>query len=194
MKLALATNNSHKVTEMKAILGSFFDEMLTLKELGIDTDIEETGTTLEENSLIKAKTICEMTGLPALGDDTGLMVDALDGAPGIYSARYAGEAHNDADNRKLLLKNLEGKTDRKAHFCTVITLYYPDGHYITATGRVDGEIATEERGSFGFGYDPLFFSHELNKVFAEGNAEEKNSVSHRGRALRNLMNLLENNK
>lgn len=194
MKLALATNNKHKVTEIKSILGDFFDEMLTLKELDIDVDIEETGSTLEENSLIKAKTISEMTGLPALGDDTGLMVDALDGAPGIYSARYAGEAHNDADNRKLLLKNLEGTTDRKAHFCTVITLYYPDGHYITSKGRVDGEISTEEKGSFGFGYDPIFFSYELNKVFAEGNQEEKNSVSHRGRALRSLMNILKENK
>jgi len=190
MKLALATNNKHKVVEIKAVLGDFFDEMLTLQELGINQDIEETGTTLEENSLIKAKTICEMTGLPSLGDDTGLMVDALNGEPGIYSARYAGLEHDDAANRKKLLDNLNNKSDRKAHFCTVITLYYPDGHYIQALGRVDGEITFEEKGTNGFGYDPIFYSYDLKKVFAEGTAEEKNSVSHRGRALRNLMEML----
>lgn len=190
MELVLATNNKHKVTEMKAVLGNFFDKIYTLSDLNIDVEVEETGTTLEENSLLKAKTISKLTNMVALGDDTGLMVKALDGAPGVYSARYAGEAHDDASNRKLLLKNLEGVKDRSAEFCTVITLYYPDDHYITAIGKVEGEIALEERGTFGFGYDPLFYSYDLGKVFAEGTAEEKNSVSHRGRALRNLMEIL----
>lgn len=190
MELVLATNNKHKVVEMKAVLGNFFDKIYTLSDLNIDVEVEETGTTLEENSLLKAKTISKLTNMVALGDDTGLMVNALDGAPGIYSARYAGEEHDDASNRKLLLKNLEGVKNRTAYFCTVITLYYPDDHYITAIGKVEGEIALEERGTFGFGYDPLFYSYDLGKVFAEGTAEEKNSVSHRGRALRNLMELL----
>lgn len=194
MKLALATNNKHKLVEMKAILGNFFDDMYSLEELGIDVDVEETGTTLEENSLIKAKTICKLTGLPALGDDTGLMVDALNGAPGIYSARYAGEEHDDAANRKKLLKDLEGVKNRDAHFCTVITLYYPDDTYIVATGRVDGMILEEERGTRGFGYDSVFYSYDLKKSFAEGSAEDKNSVSHRGRALRNLEEILTNRK
>ncbi len=121
MKLAIATNNQHKLTEIKAILGNSFEELLSLKDLGIDVDVEETGTTLEENSLLKARTICELCNMPTLADDTGLMVDSLDGAPGVYSARYAGEAHNDKANRQLLLKNLEGvqpqKDVSKARFC-----------------------------------------------------------------------------
>ena len=185
MKIAIATNNRNKLKEIRAVLGGFFDEMLSLGDLGIDVEIEETGATLTENALIKARTIRDMTGLASLADDSGLMCDALGGAPGVYSARYAGEEHDDAKNNALLLKNIAGK-DRTAHFCSVIALCLPDGREYTAEGRVDGVITEEERGNGGFGYDPLFFSPELGKTFAEASAEEKNSVSHRGRALRNM--------
>ena len=185
MKIAIATNNRNKLKEIRAVLGGFFDEMLSLGDLGIDVEIEETGATLTENALIKARTIRDMTGLASLADDSGLMCEALGGAPGVYSARYAGEEHDDAKNNALLLKNIAGK-DRTAHFCSVIALCLPDGREYTAEGRVDGVITEEARGNGGFGYDPLFFSPELGKTFAEASAEEKNSVSHRGRALRNM--------
>lgn len=190
MKLAIATNNQHKLQEIRAILGDSFEELLSLKDLGIDVDVEETGTTLEENALIKARAILALSGIATLADDTGLMVDALNGAPGVYSARYAGEEHDDAKNRALLLKNLDGVTDRSAHFATVIALCYPDGKTFTATGRVNGEILLSERGTEGFGYDSLFFSTELGKTFAEATQAEKNSVSHRGRALRAMLELV----
>lgn len=194
MKLAIATNNAHKLSEIRAILGDSFEQLLSLKDLGIDVDVEETGTTLEENALLKARTICDICKLPTLADDTGLMVDALDGAPGVYSARYAGEAHNDANNRALLLKNLEDKDSRRAHFSTVIAICYPNGDFITATGRVEGSILNEERGSEGFGYDSLFYSDELGKTFAQATHEEKNSVSHRGRALHAMLGKLNSQK
>ena len=194
MEIVLATNNQHKLQEMRAILGGFFDKMYSLADLGLDVDVEETGSTLQENSYIKAKTICDLTGKIALADDTGLMVDVLDGAPGVYSARYAGEEHNDANNRALLLKNLIGANNRAAHFGTVITICYPNGESISAEGRVDGYITTEERGQNGFGYDSLFFSTELGKTFAEASAEEKNNTSHRGRALRNMVAKLQAQK
>ena len=192
MKIAIATNNLNKLREIRAILGDFFEEALSLGDLGIHTDIEETGSTLTENALIKARTIRDMTGLPALADDSGLMVDALDGAPGVYSARYAGEEHDDKKNNALLLKNLAGKP-RNARFCSVIAICYPDGRELTAEGSVKGVILEEERGKGGFGYDPLFFSPELGKTFAEAAPEEKNSVSHRSRALHNMLSLLQNN-
>ncbi|MDE5602294.1 MAG: RdgB/HAM1 family non-canonical purine NTP pyrophosphatase [Clostridia bacterium] len=191
MKLALATNNQHKIQEMRAILGDSFDELLSLKELGIDVDVEETGETLAENALLKAREITRLSGLPSLADDTGLMVDALNGAPGVYSARYAGEGHDDKANRELLLKNLSTATDRSAHFGTVIAVCYPDGKYLLAEGRVEGKIGFEERGNGGFGYDSLFISDELGKTFAEATQEEKNSVSHRGRALRAMLKKLQ---
>lgn len=190
MKLAIATNNQHKLQEIRAILGDSFEELLSLKDLGIDVDVEETGSTLEENALIKARAILSLSGIATLADDTGLMVDALNGAPGVYSARYAGEEHDDAKNRALLLKNLDGVKDRSAHFATVIALCYPDGKTLTASGRVNGEILLSERGTEGFGYDSLFFSTELGKTFAEATQAEKNSVSHRGRALRAMLELV----
>ena len=194
MKLAIATNNAHKLQEIRAILSGQFDELLSLKDLGIDVDVEETGTTLEENALLKARTIQAICHIPTLADDTGLMVDALGGAPGVYSARYAGEEHNDASNRALLLKNLQNEQNRNAHFATVIAIVYPNGDFITAKGRVEGEILREERGNEGFGYDSLFYSYELKKTFAEASQEEKNSVSHRGRALRAMLEKLQNEK
>ena len=190
MELAIATNNAHKLTEIRAILGGCFDRLYSLEELGIDVEIEETGKTLRENALIKARAIVKLSGLPSLADDTGLMVDALDGAPGVYSARYAGEEHDDAANRALLLKNLDGVKDRLAHFCTAVALCYPDGREIVAEGRVDGSILYAERGERGFGYDSLFFCDDLQKSFAEATAEEKNRVSHRSRALHNLLDKL----
>ncbi|MBQ9276960.1 MAG: XTP/dITP diphosphatase [Clostridia bacterium] len=194
MEIVLATNNNNKLKEMRAILGGHFDKLYSLADLGIDVDVEETGSTLAENSYIKAKAICDLTGKIALADDTGLMVDALDGAPGVYSARYAGEEHNDANNRALLLKNLLGASDRSAHFATVITICYPNGDVLSAEGRVDGYIATEEHGEHGFGYDSLFYCPEIGKTFAEASPEEKNAFSHRGRALRNTVAKLENRK
>ena len=190
MKLAIATNNQHKLQEIRAILGDSFEELLSLKDLGIDVDVEETGSTLEENALIKARAILSLSGIATLADDTGLMVDALKGAPGVYSARYAGEEHDDAKNRALLLKNLDGVKERSAHFATVIALCYPDGKTLTASGRVNGEILLSECGTEGFGYDSLFFSTELGKTFAEATQAEKNSVSHRGRALRAMLELV----
>ena len=191
MKIAIATNNKNKLKEIRAVLGGHFDAMYSLEDLGIEIDIAETGSTLTENALIKARTIRDIAGIPALADDSGLMVDALNGAPGVYSARYAGEEHDDAKNNALLVKNLQGK-DRTAHFCSVIALSYPDGKELTAEGRVKGHILDAPRGNNGFGYDPLFFCDEIGKTFAEANPDEKNSVSHRGRALRNMLELLEN--
>ena len=194
MEIVLATNNKHKLEEMRLILSGYFDKLYSLADLGIDVDVEETGKTLAENSYIKAKAICDLTGKISLADDTGLMVDALNGAPGVYSARYAGDEHDDAKNRALLLKNLLNANDRSAHFSTVITICYPNGNILSAEGRVDGYIATEEHGEHGFGYDSLFFCPELGKTFAEASQDEKNSVSHRGRALRNTVEKLSNQK
>lgn len=190
MKIAIATNNRKKLAEIRTVLGGFFEEMYSLDDLGISVEIEETGSTLTENALIKARAILGMTGLASLADDSGLMCDALDGAPGVYSARYAGEGHDDKANNALLLENLAGR-DRSAHFCSVIALCLPDGREFTAEGRVDGVILDAERGEGGFGYDPLFFSPELGKTFAEASPDEKNSVSHRGRALRNMESVVE---
>ncbi|MBR1747723.1 MAG: XTP/dITP diphosphatase [Clostridia bacterium] len=191
MKLVIASNNANKIREIKEILGGFFEEVFTLKDLGLDIEVEETGETFEENALIKAREISRVTGLPALADDSGLCVDCLDGAPGVYSARYAGPGHVDAENNALLLKNMSDKTDRKASFSTVIALVYPDGKYLTVEGKTYGEILHAPEGKSGFGYDPLFFSYDLNKSFGLATPEEKNAVSHRGRALRALEEILQ---
>ena len=196
MKLVLATNNAHKLSEIRQILGNQFEEILSLADLGIKQDIEETGTTLKENAIIKAKTVMKWTGLPALADDTGLMVDALNGEPGVYSARYAGPQHDDKANCAKLLKNLENVHGRArtAHFSTCMAVAYPNGKIYTVEGRVDGEITTEPHGKNGFGYDPIFFCYDLNKNFAEATPEEKNSVSHRGRALQKIIPIIKRNK
>lgn len=193
MKIALATNNKNKLREMRLILNGCFDDFLSLEQLGINVEIEETGTTLTENALIKARAVCALTGMVSLADDTGLMVDALDGAPGVYSARFAGDEHNDDKNIEKLLEVLKDVPEEKrtAHFSTVIAVCFPDGRELTAEGSVFGKIATERHGSNGFGYDPVFYSNELKKCFAEGTAEEKNSVSHRGRALHAMLELLQ---
>lgn len=187
MKLVLATNNKHKVKEIKSILGDAFSEILTLSEAGLDIDIEETGKTFAENAFIKASTVQKLTNMAALADDSGLEVDALGGAPGVYSARYAGEDQNDKNNIKKLLKNMEKEENRKASFTTVLCLYYPSGKVVYAEGKTNGEILREERGNNGFGYDPVFYSYDLKRSFGEASEEEKNAVSHRGRALKALL-------
>ena len=191
MDLVIASNNQHKIREIREILGDKF-VLYTMADKGIDIEIEETGDTFEANALIKAKTVCDMTGAVALADDSGLCVDYLDGAPGVYSARYAGEQHDDKDNRAKLLSVMEGVPydKRTACFRTVVVLYYPDGHYLVGQGKVQGHIMTEEHGNGGFGYDTLFFSDELGECFGECLPEKKNSVSHRSRALWDLVEQL----
>lgn len=187
-KIVAATNNAHKLAEIKSILQDKFD-VISLDEAGIRCDPQENGETFLHNALIKAHAAAEHTPLPVLADDTGLCVDALGGLPGVHSARFAGD-HDNAQNRKKLLQMMTGTTNRKAHFTCVVVLRYPDGKTIHAEGRVDGEILTEARGNNGFGYDSLFFCTELGKTFAEATEEEKNAVSHRGRALHNLLEKL----
>lgn len=190
MKLLIASNNQHKIDEIKQILGNKFEQILSLSEAGIVCDPEENGKTFLDNALIKVRVVAKLTDMPVLGDDTGLCVDALNGAPGVHSARFAGD-HDNAKNRAKLLYELQDETNRKAHFSTAVALLYPDGRLVTAEGRVDGEILHTEVGANGFGYDSLFYCNEIGKTFAEATAEEKNAVSHRGRALQNLANKLE---
>lgn len=191
-KLIFATNNAHKLGEVQALLGDAF-ELVTLRKCGITEDIPETADTLEGNALQKARYVYEKTGLDCFADDTGLEVDALGGAPGVHSARYATDGHDFAANNRLLLKNLEGTTDRTARFRTVIALII-DGVEYTFEGRVEGTIATSESGSEGFGYDPLFVPSGEIITFAQMSAEAKNAISHRGRAVAKLVNFLKNGK
>lgn len=185
--LLIASNNKHKIEEIKLSLSPFFDNISTLDDEGIVCDPDETGKDFYENALIKARSVAMLTDKPVLADDTGLCVDALNGCPGVHSARYA-VLHNGEANRRKLLSEMEGVTDRAAHFETVAILLYPDGEIVCGKGRVDGYILTEERGDNGFGYDSIFFSTELNKTFGEASADEKLTVSHRGRALNDLLN------
>lgn len=182
----VASGNNNKIEEIRDIF--FGTELVPMREAGFSGDIEETGKTFKENAFIKAKTVCDALGVAALADDSGLCVDALCGAPGIYSARFSGG--NSADNRALLLKRLEGISHRKAHFECAVCLVLPDGRIFFGEGRTEGRIMYEEIGNRGFGYDSLFFSDDLQKSFGECSEEEKNSVSHRGRALRDLKSKL----
>lgn len=184
-KLIVASKNKSKIKEVQDILKDVF-EVVPMSKIGIDVDIEETGITFEENSLIKARYVYERTGCAALSDDSGLAVDALGGAPGVYSARYCGEHGKDVENNLLLLENMKDQTDRKARFISAVALVGDFGEYV-ATGKVEGKILYEEQGGSGFGYDPLFFSDELGKSFGLATLEEKNSVSHRSRALHALV-------
>lgn len=181
MKIIFATANENKVKEVRQILPSHI-EIVSLKEMGYTEDIEETGKTLEENSLLKAQTIYDKYQLPVLAEDTGLEVDALQGAPGVYSARYAGEHGNSEENMSLLLKNLEGKKDRKAQFRTVATFIVDNTPYVFS-GVVRGEIIAKKKGTEGFGYDPIFIPAGFNTTFAEMTNKEKGLVSHRGIAI-----------
>ncbi len=182
MKLVAATSNAHKLREMRSILPEW--EILSAAEAGFCRDVEETGSTFMENALLKARAVCKELHLPALADDSGLCVDALGGAPGVFSARYSGG--DAAANRKKLLLALEGEKSRAAHFCCAIALVFPDGREIAAEGRTEGRILEKETGEGGFGYDSLFFSDELGMSFAEAGEAQKNAVSHRGRALEAL--------
>lgn len=192
MRIIAATQNVHKLEEIYAIIKDFDMELVSQKEAGLDVDVEENGTTCEENSFIKADAICKLSGEPAIADDTGLFVDAADGEPGVNSARYSGVHGDDAANRAKLLKRLEGVPfeKRTAYFACVITLVYPDGRKIVARGECHGHIALEEKGERGFGYDSIFIPLGSDKTFAELSAEYKNSISHRANALKKLSQLL----
>ena len=183
MKFVLATHNSKKLAEMSAILSRFGVEVVSPKDLGITVDVEETGTTFAENAMLKAKAICEAADLPAIADDSGLCVDALNGAPGVYSARYGGEGLDDVGRYRLLLENLRGQTTRAAHFTCAIACAFPNGDTITAEDYVEGTIAFAPMGEGGFGYDPVFFYPPMKKTFGQLTAEEKHAISHRGKAL-----------
>ena len=183
MKLVLASKNEKKLKEMNEILSGMEVEVCLQADVGIDVDVEETGTTFEENSLLKAKAVMEASGLPAIADDSGLCVDALNGAPGVYSARYGGEGLDDAGRYRLLLASMPAGQPRTAKFVSVITCCFPDGGVLTARGECPGTIAFAPMGEGGFGYDPVFFLPKLKKTFAQLSAEEKNAISHRGRAL-----------
>ncbi len=186
MQLIAATGNLHKLGELRKMFPEH--EILSAKEAGFTGEVEETGDSFRENALLKARAVMRATGKPALADDSGLCVDALKGAPGVYSARYSGGG--DAENRKLLLKNLEGAEDRRAHFSCCIALVFPDGRELIAEGRTGGQILSAPRGAGGFGYDSLFLSDDLGVTFAEASEEEKNAVSHRGRAIAKLREML----
>lgn len=189
MNVVIASNNQHKIKEIKQILKDKFDNLYSLNEVNIECDPEENGLTFLDNAMIKANAIGQLTDMAVLADDTGLCVNALNGMPGVHSARYAGN-HDYKANREKLLHELEGKQDRTAYFATVVVLRYPDGTTVVGEGRVDGSILTAEEGENGFGYDTLFFSNDLNKSFGVATDEEKNSVSHRGRALHDLLKKL----
>lgn len=187
MKLILASNNAHKLTEMKAILAPYFDEIVSMGEAGIEHETVEDGKTFMENAVKKAKELAELSGCCAIADDSGLCVDALAGGPGVFSARFAGVHGDDKANNALLLKELEGERERGAHYTCAIALAWPDGRVLTAEDYLYGEIAYDERGTNGFGYDPLFLLKELGLRTAELSPEEKNRISHRGKALRKLV-------
>ena len=188
MKIVFATNNAHKISEVSAVLGEGY-ELVTLREVGITEDIPETGETLDENASIKARYVWERTGLDCFADDTGLEVEALNGAPGVRSARYATDGHDFAANNRKLLHELEGKDNRRARFRTVISLIR-GGEECHVEGIVNGTIALSESGCEGFGYDPLFIPDGLDRTFAEMTADEKNAISHRGRAVAELVKIL----
>ena len=182
-KFVLATHNANKLKEMSAILSRYGVQVVSPADLGITVDVEETGTTFAENAMLKAKAVCAAAGLPAIADDSGLCVDALNGGPGVYSARYGGEELDDKGRYMLLLNSMRGQTTRAAHFACAICCVLPNGDVLTAEGTCPGTIAFAPMGENGFGYDPVFFVPERAKTFAQLTAEEKAEISHRGKAL-----------
>lgn len=190
-KLVFATNNPHKLRELREILGEQF-ELLSLNDIGCADDIPETGNTLEANAAQKSFYIWDRYHINCFADDTGLEIDALNGEPGVYSARYAGEAKDARENVKKVLHLMNGETNRTARFRTVISLII-DGKETQFDGIVEGEILTETRGEAGFGYDPIFLPEGKEKAFAEMEADEKNEISHRGRAVAKLVDYLKKN-
>ena len=191
MRFVLATHNPGKLREMGEILRDFGIEVVSPRDLGITVDVEETGTTFAENAMLKAKAICKAAGLPAIADDSGLCVDALNGAPGVYSARYGGEGLDDKGRYMLLLSSLRGAPTRAAHFACAVACAFPNGDTLTAEGRCDGSIAYAPLGEGGFGYDPVFLLPGTGKTFGQLTQEEKSAVSHRGRALKDFAGKLE---
>ena len=191
MKLVLASKNAHKLVEMKDILSQLGVEVVLESEAGVDVDVEETGATFEENAYLKAHAVMEASGLPAIADDSGLCVDALNGAPGVYSARYGGPELDDAGRYKLLLENMRGQLDRRCRFVSAICCCFPNGDRVEARGECAGTLAYAPKGADGFGYDPVFFVPGLKKTFAELSPEEKNAISHRGNALKAFREKLE---
>ncbi len=180
-RIVVATNNANKLREIAQIFPEY--EVLSQSQVGFVAEVEETGTTFAENALIKARAACAALSMPVIADDSGLCVTALGGAPGVYSARYSGGHGNDQSNRDALLNNMDGVADRTAYFCCSIAMVFPDGKELLADGKTYGKILMEEQGNGGFGYDPIFFSDDLQKSFGVASAEEKNAVSHRYRAL-----------
>lgn len=183
MKVVLASHNQKKMVEMKAILSQMGVEDLSQAEVGMDLEPEETGTTFEENARIKAQAVMQATGLPAIADDSGLMVDALGGDPGVYSARYGGPGLDDTGRWQLLLKNMAGESNRACKFVSVICCAFPDGGEVMARGECPGILAQGPSGDGGFGYDPIFYLPQLGKTMAQLTPAEKNQISHRARAL-----------
>lgn len=187
MKIVAATTNQGKIREFQEILGNLGYEVVSMHDEGIDVEVEETGSTFIENALIKARAVSLLCDYAVIADDSGLCVDALDGAPGIYSARFAGEEATDYDRNVKLLEVMENENDRKARYVAAIAFISPEGEEITTEGTIEGEILREEHGTGGFGYDPLFWCTEIKKCFGEATPDEKNAVSHRGRALKKTM-------
>ncbi len=192
MKLVLASKNAHKLEELRDILGGQGVDVVLESEVGVDVDVEETGTTFEENARLKARAVMEASGLPAVADDSGLCVDALNGAPGVYSARYGGEGLDDVGRYRLLLENMRGMLDRRCKFVSCICCCFPNGDMVEARGECQGTLAYAPKGADGFGYDPVFFVPALKKTFAELAPAEKNAISHRGVALKEFNTKLEN--
>ena len=190
MRIIAATKNKGKIREIADILGELGIEVVSQADAGIDVEVYETGTTFLENARIKAQAVSLLCDEAVLADDSGLCVNSLGGAPGIFSARYSGENATDTENTNKLLNELSSSQDREAYFETAIVLIFPDGRELTANGRVTGRITFEPHGNGGFGYDPVFYCTELGKTFGEATDEEKNSVSHRARALKELFELL----
>ena len=188
MKLIIASNNAHKLIEIKQILAPYFEDIISLREAGINHETVEDGTTFTENAVKKAVEICRLSGCCALADDSGICVDYLNGAPGIFSARFSGEHGNDEANNRLLLEKLKNADNRAAHYACAIALAKPDGTVITSFGTVEGIIGYEEAGTNGFGYDPLFYPEKYGyeRTMATLTAEEKDKISHRGEAIRLL--------
>lgn len=191
MKFVLATHNPGKLKEMSAILSALGVEVISPADRGLTVDVEETGETFAENAMLKAKAVCELAGLPAIADDSGLCVDALNGGPGVYSARYGGEGLDDRGRYMLLLNSMRGVPTRSAHFETAVACAFPNGETLTAMGRCDGAIAFAPMGTGGFGYDPVFLVPERAKTFGQMTEEEKATLSHRGKALRAFAEELE---
>ena len=191
MKLIIASNNKHKIYEIKTILEGRFDEILSLKEAGISHETVEDGTTFLENAEKKAREIAEISGCAALADDSGICADALDGAPGVYSARFAGTHGDDLANNRLLVEKLADKENKSAHYTAAIVICFPDGEKISAEGYMYGSIVDTPRGDRGFGYDPHFVPVGESRTVAEMSDGEKNAISHRGEALRKVVELLD---